>query len=94
MTARRHHYHPQCYLKGFTQNRNKPKLFVTDVVEKKTFYAHPRKIAAERDFNRVDVPGQAPDAVGQGMSKFEGELAPALERIIASRSIDNTEDRV
>ncbi len=60
----------------------------------KTFTANITNVATERDFNRVDIEGHPPDAFEQGIAKFEGELAPALVRILESRSIDNEEDRV
>lgn len=38
--------------------------------------------------------GIRPDALENAFSKFENELAPALERIIAARSISNFSDRI
>lgn len=94
MTARKHHYVPQCYLKGFVKDRNTPKLFVVDAKERRTFDTSPANVAAERDFHKIDVEGQEPDALENAFSRFESELSPAIERIIASRSIKNDEDRI
>jgi hypothetical protein len=55
MTARQHHYVPQCYLKGFVKDRKKPKLFVVDCKERRSFSTSPDNVAAERDFHRIDA---------------------------------------
>ncbi len=94
MTARRHHYVPQCYLNGFAQHREKPKLYVVDALERRAFRTSPLNIAAERDFHRIDADGVAPDALENAFSGFEGELDQALRRIVAARSISNENDRI
>jgi Protein of unknown function (DUF4238) len=63
MTARQHHYVPRCYLKGFVANRNKPKLFVVDLKERRSFSTNPINVGAERDFHRIVVDGHRPDAL-------------------------------
>jgi hypothetical protein len=93
MTARLHHYMPQCYLKGFAKYRDKPKLFVVDAKERSAFRTSPANVAAERDFHRIDVDGIAPDAIENAFSAFEGELSQALARVIKSRSISQKDDR-
>jgi len=94
MTARQHHYVPQCYLKGFTHDRENPKLFVVDGKERRNFSTAPANVAVERDFHRIDIEGVPIDALENAFSKFESELSPALERIIAARSIDDDNDRI
>ena len=93
MTARQHHYVPQCYLKGFVRDRDKPKLFVVDLKERRTFTTNPKNVAGERDFHAVDVEGLPPDAFENGMSGFETELDNSLRRIVAARSIKNENNR-
>lgn len=93
MTARRHHYVPQCYLRGFVTEPQKPKLFVIDGKERRSFRTAPANVAAERDFHRIDVEGYEPDALENALSGFEAELSQALERIIAARSIKEPDDR-
>lgn len=93
MTARNHHYVPRCYLKGFAENPRKPKLFVVDAKEKRTFTTATTNIAAERDFHRINVDGLPIDALENAFSKFESELSLALERIITVRSIADENDR-
>lgn len=94
MTARNHHFVPQCYLKGFVRHRDKPKLFVVDRQRRTAFRTHPRNVAAERDFHAIEMEGHAPDALEQALAQFEGRLANALGRIIAHGEIRSEEDRV
>jgi hypothetical protein len=46
----------------------------------------------ERNFNTVEAEGLEPDVFEKAMAKFEGELAPALERIIAAQSLQQDAD--
>lgn len=92
--ARKHHYVPQCYLKAFAAPRKgQPQTTVFDAVQRKVYSAGIGNIAAERDFNRYVAEGSDPNAVESALAKFEGELGPALERIIAARSLSNVDDR-
>lgn len=93
MTARKHHYVPQCYLKGFARHRDKPKLFVVDRSRTEPFSTAPANVAAERDFHTVNIDGLPPDAFESSFSSFESEASQALGRIIAARSISNETDR-
>src|SRR4051794_32422018 len=93
-TARRHHYVPQFYLRGFSVPRKKVRqVVVFDPNQWAPFQSPIANIAAERDFNRVDVEGLDPNTIETGMSKFESRCSSALERIIAARSLDNVDDR-
>jgi hypothetical protein len=74
MVARQHHYVSQCYLNGFAADRSKPKLFVVDAKEMRSFETNPKNIAAERDFHAIDIDGVARDAFENDFSKFESEL--------------------
>src|SRR5262245_18553361 len=94
MTARKHHYLPQCYLKGFTKDRQNPKLFVVDLKAARSFWSAPANVAAERDFNRIDADGIALDELEERYAKFEGEVASALERTVRTRGFANPEDRL
>jgi hypothetical protein len=93
VTARQHHYVPQCYLRGFVRHREKPQLFVVDAKERRAFNTSPANVAVERDFHRVDIEGLPSDAFENALSGFEGELSQALTRIIAARSLRNVNDR-
>jgi Protein of unknown function (DUF4238) len=94
MVARRHHYVPKFYLKGFAVARKKShQLIVFDCKSGRSFPTATENVALETDFNRVEVDGYPPDVVETAMATFEAETAPALERIIASKSIREAEDR-
>ena len=85
MIARRHHYVPRCYLKGFSVARKKRRqVVVFDCKSGKSFATATENIAVEKDFNRVEVEGHPPDVLEKAMSEFESEVASALERIIAA----------
>jgi uncharacterized protein DUF4238 len=95
VTARRHHYVSQCYLKGFTVERKKKRqITVFDGNARKTFTTAIDNVAVERDFNRVEMEGLAPDAFDNAMAAFESEISAALDRIIATQSIAVEEDRI
>jgi hypothetical protein len=86
---RKHHYVPQFYLRGFTDD--KKQLLVTDRPTEKVFRTNPTNVAAQRDFNTIE--GEDPHAVEKALAEFEGKVAPAVERIKAAQSLANTEDR-
>jgi hypothetical protein len=89
--ARKHHYVPQFYLRGFADNKGQ--LLVTDRPSEKTFRTDPKNVAAQRDFNTIAVEGVDPQGVEKGLAEFEGKVAPALERIKATKSLSVEEDR-
>jgi hypothetical protein len=96
MVARRHHYLPRCYLKGFAKPRKRGASYHVHVFDRsgKHFTANIINVATEKDFNRIEVEGHPPDAIEQGLAKFESELGPALTRILESRSLQNQNDRL
>ena len=80
--ARKHHFVPRGYLAGFTDDGTRNgQLTVFDLELQKTFPATPRKVAAKRDFNRIDVEGLPPDAVEQALGKFEGKAIATIRRL-------------
>lgn len=93
--ARRHHFLPQCYLKGFSQPRQRNKIHNVVVFDRsgKKFTSNIINIAVKRDFNRVELEGHSPDVFEQAMAEFEGTLAPALDRIIKAGNLKNEDDR-
>jgi hypothetical protein len=96
MVARRHHYLPRCYLKGFAKPRKRGTAHHVHVFDRsgKTFTSNIINVATERDFNRVEVEGHPPDAFEQSVAKFESDLGPALVRILQSHSLDSQDDRL
>lgn len=94
MTARKHHYVPQCYLRLFAVSHKKiPQLTVFDRARRKMFKTGIDNVAAQRDFNTIETEGYDPDTFEKEMSRFESELAAALQRINAARSLVNGGDR-
>lgn len=82
MTARQHHYIPQCYLKGFTRGKaKKSKLTVIDIKQEKRFETIPRNVGGVRDFNRIEIENIDPNAVESALSEFESSAAAALKRL-------------
>ena len=64
--ARNHHFVPQGYLAGFTDTGTREgRLYVLDLQTQKAFATRPRNVAAQRDFNRIDVEDQRPDALNK-----------------------------
>jgi len=91
--ARKHHYVPQGYLAAFTNTGNKDgQFYVLDVQSGRAFRTSPLNVAAQRDFNRVDIEGHTPDALENALSPFEGEAAAAIRRVIDTRSYPNDTD--
>jgi hypothetical protein len=93
--ARLHHYVPRCYLKGFTREKTKgAKLFVVDFVGGKSYWTSPRNVGAQTDFNRVEIPGQPPDALERALSKFDSELGIALATIGRERTLEDADAKL
>jgi Protein of unknown function (DUF4238) len=91
--ARRHHYLPQAYLTAFTNTGSKDdQCFVLDVGSGRSFRTPPKNVAAERDFNRVDIEGRSPDAIEQTLAPFEAQATKAIQSVIASEEVPNEED--
>ncbi|MCA0057321.1 DUF4238 domain-containing protein [Mesorhizobium sp. B261B1A] len=83
-----HHFIPQFYLRGFSDavDRRKSQVFVFDQSTKRSFRTLVRNIGARRNFFRIDVEGFDPNHVEDGMAEIEGEIAPLLEEVIATKS--------
>jgi len=69
------------------------KLFVIDAIKKCAFTTRPRNVAAERDFNRVDIDGIPPDALEIAFGAFETEVSAAIERTCQRRHFRDPDDR-
>jgi hypothetical protein len=90
--ARKHHYVPQTYLKGFANNKDQ--CFVVDASTREDFIASTAKIAAERDYNKIEAEGVPPDAIEKELGNFEGIIAPGINRVRESASFgENGKDR-
>ncbi len=91
--TRRHHYLSQSYLASFTDTGLKDdQFFVLDIQTGHSFRISPLIVCAERDFNRVDVEGHAPDAIEIALAPFEGEAINAIRRVIDSEAFPTDSD--
>jgi hypothetical protein len=79
---RQHHIIPEFYLAGFTDSGTKEgMLHVFDYRRGRRYRVKPRQAARERDFYRLETPGEDPNAVEKDQARLEGELAPTLQRV-------------
>ncbi|HXL71092.1 MAG TPA: DUF4238 domain-containing protein, partial [Rhizomicrobium sp.] len=71
MTARHHHYVPQCYLRGFAVERKKRKyqLLVYDRIARRSYPSATENVAQERDFNRFETESGPPDSFEAGLAR-------------------------
>lgn len=88
---KRHHYVPRFYLNGF--KGAKDQLFVVNRPTRHSFRTAPDNVAGQNYFNRLEVEGMDPNALEKALAEFEGEVAPALERIKEVKSLAKDEDR-
>lgn len=94
MTAsHRHHYVSQFYLKHFAADRTDPWLYTVDLPTQKTLKLRPQNVAFENDFHTINAPGQSPDVVEKELAKLEGDVAPALDRLIENLGFTSGADR-
>jgi Protein of unknown function (DUF4238) len=66
---------------------------VFDRVGRKQFATPIENVAAERDFNRVEIDGMAPDAFENAMAEVESDLSPKIERVRATGTFQDPDDR-
>ena len=60
--AKGHHFVTRGYLQGFTDTGDRNgKLWVFDFRVNRLFNPNPRGVALETNFNKIDLPGYAPD---------------------------------
>lgn len=91
--ARRHHYLPQAYLAAFTDTGQKDGQFnVLDVQSGRSFRTSPINVAAERDFNRLDIEGYSPDVIEQALAPFEGQAVAAIRKVIETEEFPSADD--
>ena len=91
--SRKHHYLPQAYLAAFTNTGTKNgQLCVLDLEDGRAFSTSPINLAAERDFNRVDIEGHSIDAIENALASFEGNAVNSIRKVINSHNFPNDED--
>jgi hypothetical protein len=93
--ARHHHHIPQFYLRGFAASTGKDdyKLTVANLEAGKFFETNPRNVGGERDFNRIEIEGHAPDALEQKLAGFEAEVAESIRRVAESQKFEGDDRR-
>ena len=79
------------YLRGFAGAKGQ--LFAINRAEDKWFRTSPDNVAKKKHFNRIEVPRMDPNALEKALSEFEGEVAPALERIKDAKSLSVEADK-
>ena len=91
--ARNHHWVSQCYLKWFATPVSKHgMLWVYDFARDKSFKSKPRGVGAQKDFNRIDIPGYPGDAVETAMSSFENEVETGIKNVVRTDGFFETND--
>ena len=93
-TARNHHFVPRFYLSGFSDlNLQNEQLHVIDKENRRHFVTTPRKIASQRDFNRINIQGYPMDAIERQLAQIEGRVATVLRSIAENATLpeENTD---
>lgn len=89
MTARKHHFVSQFYLKNFsTRSDENAKLCAVERETGRIFFPNVRDVAAKRDFNRLYVEGVDQNELETRLSEIEADCAPQFEKIIKDKSFD------
>ena len=90
--ARKHHFVPQCYLAGFTDDGSKTgNLCVFDFQVHRFFRTKPKNVAFEMDFNRFETNNYPPDALESAFGQFEGKVASVIRDISRAETIPEDE---
>lgn len=91
--ARNHHYIPQCYLRGFLDpSLKKEQLHVIDKIDIRRFVTTPRNVGSQRDFNRVNIPGQPIDAAEKLFAEIDGEADRVLKDVTENAALPEGTD--
>jgi hypothetical protein len=91
--ARAHHFVPQCWLAGFTDQGDKTgKLWVTDLRRGKQWPSNPVNTGHQRDFYRVSDPQIEPLYFEKAFSEIESSIAPILKILDQERREPGVEE--
>jgi hypothetical protein len=91
--ARNHHYVPQGYLAGFTDTGTRDgKLYAFDLSTGSTFRTRPRNVAAERDFNRIEIDGHDSDFLEKSLGELEDKAALAIRKMAQEGKFSGDDD--
>ncbi len=94
-TSWRHHFISQFYLAGFSPSGSVDDiLWVTDLHQHKQWQDKPKNVGYEKHFNRIEVPGYAPDYMEKVWSDvLEGPAAEVIRNISELHELPDGEDR-
>ena len=67
-------------------------LHVINKVDRRHFVTSPRNIAAQRDFNRINMQGHAVDEIESHLAQIEGQAATVLRDIAQSATLPQNRD--
>jgi len=93
--ARNHHFLPQGYLGHFTDTGTRDgRLHVFDLPTRKFFRTRPRNVAAQKDFNRIEVDGKSPDFLETELGKLEDKAVSVIREMSQTKQLAKNEDLV
>lgn len=90
-TAKRHHYVPQGYLRGFATDQNQVSVRPLDQ-DRKPFMSGTRNIAAQSHFHTLDD-ALEPDGFEKSLSKLEAQAIGVIRRLTNGELPISEEDR-
>jgi len=67
-------------------------LWVYDFARDRSFKSKPKGVGAQKDFNRIDIPGYPGDAIETAMSSFEYEVEASIKNVVRGRGFFETND--
>lgn len=91
---RKHHYCPESYLEGFTEDaRRDGVLWVFDRSKSQIRKSKPKNEAHQRDFYRMDLEdGSDPFALEKDFSAIEGGAKTAIDHILSNRKLPGVKE--
>lgn len=93
---RKHHYVPQFYLAGFTDNKtSEGNLHVVDIEHQKMWVAKPKDTAHQRDFHRIDIgPDSDPMGIEKALGVLEGRWSTAVRHVVEENRIPGADEEI
>ncbi len=89
---RHHHFVPRFFLEGFTDSDGF--LFVHDLGRRRRpWRVRPVNAGHQRDFYRVDVPGEEPTIAEDALQTMEDAAAPLIRRVAEEHTLPSGVDR-
>jgi Protein of unknown function (DUF4238) len=90
---RAHHYVPQCWLAGFTEDgNNAARLWQSNLKTGKQWPTTPLNAGHRRDFYRLTDPEKDPVMIEKKLSEIEGTIAPILKRLDNDRRMPDADE--